>query len=144
MWKLNQIFKTPHENVWNNALISNHIFSRFVEIWYSQRQRMIPAISKSNNKTPNEAMSATVSWPTCGNCVAVKNKIFVPLNKCSVFKTCNDNISWGLLGHFELHHPYDVVSIRWVSVIKKDITPLLMHWSYVFLTLTHRLVQEKS
>ena len=25
---------------------------------------------------------------------------------------------------------------RWVS--KKDVTPLLMHWSYVFLTLTHR------
>ena len=32
----------------------------------------------------------------------------------------------------------DVASHRWVSACKKDVTPLLTHWSYVFLALTHR------
>ena len=34
-----------------------------------------------------------------------------------------------------------------MGLCKKDITPLLTHWSYVFLALTHRydhLIQEKS
>ena len=51
------------------------------------------------------------------------------------------------LSHNELIHVLKLNnSTEKVFVLKKDITPLLTHWSYVFLALTHEyiIIMEKN